>query len=69
MTSSVPNQNIGPLLFRILINDLPAKVKNECTVYADDNKLIRIVEKEEDIIEIQKDIDKIQELRKLGNVI
>ena len=58
--------NFGPLLFTSFINDLRDRVKNECRVYADDNKLIGVIEKEEDLIEIQKVIDKLQELRKIG---
>jgi hypothetical protein len=36
------------------------KIKNECWMYADDRKLIGVIEKEEDAIEIQKDIDSMQ---------
>jgi hypothetical protein len=50
---------LGPLLFTIFINDLQDKIKNECRMYADDSKLIGVIEKEEDAIEIQKDIDSI----------
>jgi retron-type reverse transcriptase len=50
VTSSVPQGSVlGPLLFTIFINDLPERVKNECKLYADDSKLIGIIEKEEDI--------------------
>jgi len=48
------------LLFTIFINDLPDKIKNECRFYADDSKLIGIIEKEEDAMYIQKDIDSMQ---------
>jgi hypothetical protein len=51
---------LGPLLFTIFINDLPDRVKNECRLYADDSKLIGIIERDEDIISIQKDIDNMQ---------
>jgi ribonucleases P/MRP protein subunit RPP40 len=61
VTSSVPQGSVlGPLLFTIFINDLPDKIKNECRLYADDSKLIGVIEKEEDAIEIQKDIDSMQ---------
>ena len=61
LTSSVPQGSVlGPLLFTIFINDLPDKIKHECRLYADDSKLIGVIEKEEDAIDIQKDIDSMQ---------
>jgi hypothetical protein len=61
VTSSVPQGSVlGPLLFTIFINDLPDKIKNECRLYADDSKLIGVIEKEEDAMYIQKDIDSMQ---------
>jgi hypothetical protein len=61
VTSSVPQGSVlGPLLFTIFINDLPERIKNECRLYADDSKLIGVIEKEEDAIDIQKDIDSMQ---------
>ena len=51
VTSSVPQGSVlGPLLFTIFINDLPDRLKNECRLYADDSKLIGVIEKEEDAI-------------------
>ena len=56
VTSSVPQGSVlGPLLFTIFINDLPDRVKNEWRLYADDSKLIGLIEKEEDVVGIQKD--------------
>ena len=49
-----------PLFFTIFINDLPDKIKNECKLYADDSKIIGVIEKEEDTIDIQKDINSMQ---------
>ena len=55
VTSSVPQGSVlGPLLFTVFINDLPDRVKNECRLYADDSKLIGVIENEEDVIRIQK---------------
>jgi retron-type reverse transcriptase len=65
VTSSVPQGSVlGPLLFTIFINDLPDRVKNECRLYADDSKLIGVIENEEDVIRIQKDIDSMQSWEK-----
>jgi hypothetical protein len=61
VTSSVPQGSVlGPLLFIIFINDLPDRVKNECRLYADDSKLIGVIEKDDDVVDIQKDIDSMQ---------
>ena len=50
VTSSVPQGSVlGPLLFTIFINDLPDRVKNECRLYADDSKLIGVIEKDDDV--------------------
>ena len=49
VTSSVPQGSVlGPLLFTIFINDLSDKIKNEWRLYADDSKLIGVIENEED---------------------
>jgi hypothetical protein len=65
VTSSVPQCSVlGPLLCTIFINDQPERIKNECRLYADDSKLIGVNEKEEDAIDIQKDIDSMQSSEK-----
>ena len=52
VTSSVPQVSVlGPLFFTIFKNDLPDSVKNECRLYADDSKLIGVIEKEEDVVD------------------
>ena len=38
------------------------RVKNECRLYADDSKLIAVTEKEEGVIDIQKDIDNLKRM-------
>ena len=43
---------------------MPYIVNNECILYAGDSKLIGVIEKEEDVIGIQKDIDNLQEWAK-----
>ncbi len=43
VTSSVPQGTVlGPLLFLIYINDLPDGLRNNCEMYADDNKVLGV---------------------------
>ena len=61
VTSSVPQESVlEPLLFTIFINDLPENNKNQCKLYADDSKLIGVVENEGDLEQVQVDIHKLQ---------
>ena len=61
VTSSVPQGSVpGPLLITIFINDLPENIKNQCKLYADECKLIGVIENEGDLEQIQGDIDKLQ---------
>ena len=42
VTSGVPQGSVlGPLLFIIYVNDLPAVVKSHCKLFADDNKIYK----------------------------
>ena len=69
VTSSVLQGSVlGPLLFTIFINDLSDIVKNECRLYADESKLIGLIEKEEDIEIIQKDTDSMQKWTKTWQI-
>ena len=57
VASSVPQGSVlGSLFFTIFINDLPNKIKKQCQLYADDCKLIGVVNKDEDLEDIQNDI-------------
>ena len=61
VTSSVPQESVlEPLLFTIFINDLQKNIKNQCKLYADDCKLIGVVENEVDLEQVQVDIHKLQ---------
>ena len=60
VTSSVPQESVlDRLLFTIFINDLPNKIKNQCKLYADGCKLICVVNKNEDLEDIQKNLSEL----------
>ncbi len=62
VTSGVPQGSvIGPLLFVIYINDLMQDLKNSCKLYADDTKVISVINKIEDNRVLQQDLNKLVE--------
>ena len=69
VTSSVPQGSVlDSLLFTIFINDLPENIKNQCKLYADDCKLIGVIENEGDREQIQGDIDKLKLWAKIWQI-
>ena len=61
VSSGVPQgSHLGPLLFIIFINDLPEVIKNsQALLFADDLKVFRVIDSQNDCILLQHDIDAI----------
>ena len=62
VTSGVPQGSVlGPILFVIFINDLPDVIskENSCKIYADDTKILSIVNSLAAQLQLQSDIDQI----------
>lgn len=53
---------LGPLLFLIMVNDLPAVLRHvECLLYADDLKLYTQIRSEMDCLALQEDVEAVYE--------
>ena len=61
VTSGVPQGSvIGPLMFVLYINDLPDKIESPIYLFADDTKIFKIINTQEDQKALQRDLVKLQ---------
>ena len=60
VTSGIPQGSVlGPILFTIFINDMPAIVESTMKLFADEAKIFKAIESFDDINVIQDDINKL----------
>jgi len=52
---------LGPLLFLLYVNDLPAWIQNSMKMFADNTKIWRKIEKAEDSNFLQSDLNSMEE--------
>jgi len=66
VTSGVPQGSVlGPVLFLIYINDLDAGIISRLLKFADDTKLLSRVDKEDERLQLQADLDRLVEWSKV----
>lgn len=58
VVSGIPQGSVlGPLLFILLVNDLPQWIKSSMRMFADDAKVWTIVNSQEDCLSLQNDLN------------
>ena len=68
--SGVPQGTVlGPLLFLIMINDINKDISESIiSIFADDTRLMKVINREEDLEEFQEDLEKLYSWAKTNNM-
>ena len=67
--SRVPQDSvIGPLLFLIFINDLKEGILLKLSIFADDTKIMHIMNTEDEIKELEEDLKKLQKWSEMNDM-
>jgi len=62
VTSGVPQESVlGPLLFLAYVNDIGRNIKSTIRLFADDRVIYRKITKDENMINLQGDVDRLRE--------
>ena len=68
--SGVPQGTVlGPVLFLILINDIDDDIESFRSLFADDTRVTRKIETEDDVEELQQDLDKLYQWQEQNNML
>ena len=59
---------LGPVLFLILINDIDANIESTISLFADDTRIARKVNIEEDVESLQADLERLYNWQEVNNM-